>query len=179
MNTRTSQLVTILACTLLAAAAAQAQDVGQGQTFAPDDQAEMVGPPPPPPTAEQADKALLYRLTRQLRRIDRDTEEMMNKAMAEARDNDGSANPQTKARLLSLRDERDRVFSRMLILSMRHGWEIPDLDAPSVTTSSRQEAQDSVFGAIDVLVRRQFAAEARKIALQVQMPIVSLASMSD
>jgi hypothetical protein len=126
---------------------------------------------------EKADKALLNRLIRQVRRIDRDTEELMNKAMSEARDNGGSADPSTKARLLSLRDERDRLFSRMLILSMRHGWEIPDLDKPTVSKSSRQEAEQSVFGAIDTLVNRRFAAEARRMAATLPLPVVSLKSM--
>jgi len=126
---------------------------------------------------EKADKALLNRLIRQVRRIDRDTEELMDKAMNEARNNGGSADPMTKAHLLSLRDERDRLFSRMLILSMRHGWAIPAIDKPIVSKSSRKEAEHSVFGAIDTLVNRRFAAEAKRIAATLPMPVVSLKSM--
>ena len=137
----------------------------------------------PPPTnsldgMEQADRALLYRLVRQVRRVDRDTEETMDRAMAEAAQNNGLANPQTKARLLSLRDERDRLFARMLILSMRHGWKIPDLDRPTVAGSSREEAEQSVFGAVDKLVQRRFAMDARRVARMVHLPVVSLESMS-
>lgn len=134
-------------------------------------------PVPAVQSAEKADRALLNRLIRQVRRIDRDTDELMEQAMAEARNNGGSADPATKARLLSLRDERDRLFSRMLILSMRHGWEIPDLDKPTVVKSSRQEAEHSVFGAIDTLVNRRFAAEAKRIAATLPLPVVSLKSM--
>ncbi len=128
-------------------------------------------------STEKADRALLNRLIRQVRRIDRDTDEQMDKAMAEARNNGGSADPATKAQLLSLRDQRDRLFSRMLILSMRHGWEIPDLDKPTVTRSSRQEAEHSVFGAIDTLVYRRFAAEAKRMAATLPLPVISLKSM--
>ncbi len=128
-------------------------------------------------STEKADKALLNRLIRQVRRIDRDTEELMDKAMNEARNNGGSADSMTKAQLLSLRDERDRLFSRMLILSMRHGWAIPDIDKPTVSKSSRNEAEHSVFGAIDTLVNRRFAAEAKRIAATLPMPVVSLRSM--
>ena len=128
-------------------------------------------------SAETADKAQLYRLIRQVRRIDRDTDELMDKAMSEARSNGGSADAVTKAQLLSLRDERDRLFSRMLILSMRHGWAIPDIDKPTVSKSSRKEAEHSVFGAIDTLVNRRFAAEAKRIAATLPMPVVSLKSM--
>lgn len=130
-----------------------------------------------PAGTEQADRVTMNRLTRQVRRLDRQTAELMDKAMAEARDSGGTASNETKARLLSLRDERDRLFSRMLILSMRHGWEIPDLDEPTATTSSRQEAEQSIFGSIDVLVRRRFAAEAVTIVHSVRLPVVSLESM--
>jgi hypothetical protein len=153
-------LTIVLLCSLFGGARASGQDEG------------------PQASSEQADRALLYRLTRQVRRIDRETETLMSQAMAEARRNDGKADAATKARLLSARDERDRLFSRMLILSMRHGWEIPDLDRSTVTTSSREEAVNSVFGSIDVLVQRRFAAEARRIAARVRLPLVSLESMS-
>ncbi len=128
-------------------------------------------------STQKADKALLNRLIRQVRRIDRDTEELMDKAMNEARNNGGSAEAMTKAHLLSLRDERDRLFSRMFILSIRHGWAIPDIDKPTVIRSSRRAAEHSVFGAIDTLVNRRFAAEAKRIAATLSMPVVSLKSM--
>ncbi len=127
---------------------------------------------------DQADRAQLYRLVRKVRRIDRDSEQLMDQAMAEARSNGGSADPVTKARMLSLRDERDRLFSRMLILSMRHGWEIPDIDKPTVNRSSRQESVESVFGAIDVLVTRRFAADARRLTATLPLPVISLESMT-
>ena len=134
--------------------------------------------PPAVTSAEQADRALLYRLIRQVRRIDRDSEELMIQAMAEARNNGGSAEPDTKARILSLRDQRDRLFSRLLILSMRHGWEIPDFDKPTVSRSSRKEAEHSVFSAVDSMVNRRFAADAKRIAATLSLPVVSLASMT-
>ena len=161
---RTNGVFLALLCVLAMAPGALAQE-----TRPP---AAIEGP------TEEADRALLYRLVRQVRRIDRDMETLMQQAMAEAAGNDGQANPETKARLLSLRDERDRLFSRMLILSMRHGWEIPDLDKPSVNSSSGKEAEASVFGAIDELVRRRFAAEAIRIAKRVRLPVVSLESMA-
>ncbi len=129
-------------------------------------------------SAEQEDRALMYRLIRQVRRIDRDTDKLMEQAMTEARENNGQANPETKAKLLSLRDERDRLFSRMLILSMRHGWEIPDLDRPTVKKSTRAEAEQSVFGAVDALVKARFTEEASKIAGMIRLPVVSLESQS-
>ena len=159
-----SPAVVLLATLLAGAEAPAAQDSGWGT---------------PQAGTEKADRILLNRLVRQVRRIDRDNEELMDQAIAEARDSDdGKADPSTKARLLSLRDERDRLFSRMLILSMRHGWAIPPFDRPAVTRSNRQEAQDSVFGSIDVLVQRRFAEDAKRLARTLRLPVVSLESMS-
>ncbi len=66
----------------------------------------------------------------------------------------------------------------MLILSMRHGWEIPDLDRPTVKKSTRAEAEQSVFGAVDALVKARFTEEASKIAGMIRLPVVSLESQS-
>ena len=67
-----------LMCTLFIGSPARAQDT--------------TSPAPPAATAaKQADRALLYRLIRKVRRIDRDSEELMLQAMAEARNNGGSA----------------------------------------------------------------------------------------
>ena len=161
--------VVTITCSLFAAAPVLAQG-----TASP---SPGTGPVAAVKTGEQADRAQLYRLVRQVRRIDRDSEQLMDQAMAEARGNGGSADPVTKVRMLSLRDQRDRLFSRLLILSMRHGWAIPDINTPTVSKSSRQEATDSVFGAIDTLVNRRFAAEARRIVATLPMPVISLKSM--
>ena len=164
--------VVTITCSLCAGAPAMAQDTASPspETGARTGAAVKAG--------DQADRAQLYRLVRQVRRIDRDSEQLMEQAMAEARSNGGSADPVTKVRMLSLRDQRDRLFSRLLILSMRHGWEIPDFDKPTVNRSSRQESEQSVFGAIDVLVNRRFAADAMRLAATLPLPVVSLESMA-
>jgi len=132
---------------------------------------------PTQPNAEQSDRALLYRLIRQVRRIDRDTQKLTEQAMNEARAANGEINAETKAQLLSLRDDRDRAFARMHVLSIRYGWEIPEFDKPTVEVSSRQEAETSVFGAVDSMIKARFTAEAMRIAGMVQLPVVSLESM--
>ena len=162
MNRFTLPCAAAIMCSLYIGSPARAQDTA----------------PPRVTSTEQADRALLYRLIRQVRRIDRDSEELMIQAMAEARSNGGSAEPETKARILSLRDERDRIFARLLILSMRHGWEIPDFDTPTVSRSSRHEAEKSVFGAADALVNQRFAADARRIAATLPLPVISLKSLT-
>ena len=167
-NTRrtAAMLVVAAAAGLLAAAPARGQDALPPAT-----------PLPTKESIEKSDKALMNRLTRQVRRIDRETEKLMKRAMEEARGNGGQANPETKAELLSLRDERDRLFSRMLVLSMRHGWAIPDLDRSTAPTHERKQYEDAIFGSVDVLVQKRFTAEAQRIVAAVHLPVVSLPSM--
>ena len=79
-------------------------------------------------STEKADKALLNRLIRQVRRIDRDTEELMDRAMAEARNNGGSADPATKAQLLSgEQDNKEGRFRSLLEEQARIDIEEEDL----------------------------------------------------
>jgi len=128
--------------------------------------------------ADRADRSLFTRLTRQVQRIDRQSDELMDQAMEEARRGDGEAGLETKARLLSLRDERDRTISRMLVLSMRHGWALPDFSATTAKKTGSREAEEAVFGSVDVLVRRRFASEARLIADAMRFPVVSLGPLA-
>ena len=51
--------------------------------------------------------------------------------MQEARDNGGEASLETQARLLSLRDSRDRTMSRLIIVASRHAWDVPAFDEPT------------------------------------------------
>jgi hypothetical protein len=167
--------IVILLASLALAPAAVAQDAPPNDgapPYAPDYAPEPV--PPAPVDAVQQDRALFNQLVRQMRRINRETDSAMDAAVAEARTQDGKANLETKARLLSLRDQRDRIYSRLLVLSMRHGWAIPDLDPDEKADASRREAEDSVFGSVDELVKRRFAAEAQAIAIATQLPVVSL-----
>ena len=56
--------------------------------------------------------------------------------------------------------------------------EIPDFDKPTVSRSSRAEAHQSVFGAVDSMVNQRFAADARRIAASLSLPVVSLPSIT-
>jgi hypothetical protein len=165
MTRRHCMPLVILLASLAAAPAAVAQDLPPA-----------AGPDPVviTPDSVQQDRALFNQLVRQMQRVNRDSESFMEQAMAEAREQDGQASLETKARLLSLRDQRDRILSRLLILSMRHGWEIPDLEPAAAKASSRREAEDSVFGSVDTLVKRRFAAEAQAIAVAARLPVVSI-----
>jgi hypothetical protein len=129
-----------------------------------------------PPVQEEvnADRALFDRLIRDIKSLDRQSTELMDEAVAQARGENGHVNFVTKARLLSLRDQRDRLHSRLLILSARHGWAVPLFRTRPARFVSAHESVDGVFGSIDILVERRLTVEALQIADMVRLPVVSL-----
>ena len=128
-----------------------------------------VEPEPPDP-----DRVLFDRLADDVGRLEMQARQLSRSALRQARGEYGHVDMETKARLLSLRDRRDSLHARMLILSSRHGWVVPQLKRLPVKVTSVQESVDSVFGSIDVLVRRQLTDEALQIVERVHLPVVSM-----
>ena len=71
-----------------------------------------------------ADKVRYQNLCRDIKVIDADHAKAMKQAVSET-EKDGSASLETKSRLLSLRDRRDRLVDRVTLIALRHGWKIP------------------------------------------------------
>lgn len=144
-----------LAALLLLAAPARAQDEG----------------------SKQADLVTYNQLMHQVRQLDRDYSRVMSKAMEVARSNNGKADQVTMAELLSLRDKRDRIMSRLTVLSLRYGWELPS-SAPGSSSEATSSAlpraiqQQPVFRPAEQLIQARFADEAGRIARRIRLPIV-------
>jgi hypothetical protein len=127
--------------------------------------------------AEVRDRVQYRTLFRQIRDLDREYERAVESAMGEARDSEtGEASLASQADLLALRDKRDRLMNRLMLLSLRHGWEMPDFN-----TGERGEeggAHDDevreIFSASSNVLRARFAEEARAAARLVELPIVPL-----
>ncbi|NOX55366.1 MAG: hypothetical protein GXP27_13200 [Planctomycetes bacterium] len=130
---------------------------------------------------ERADKVVFDRLVREMRQTHQKYAVAYQRAVTEARDNDGKATLETKAEILSLRDEIDRKTTRLLLIALRHGWEVPRFDvdnpgSPEPVTSQKER----IFSPVDDLIRTAFAAEARQLAAKVRLPVVSIrAAKSD
>ena len=131
-----------------------------------------------PTTTEPAhthpDRQLFDRLARDMKQIDMQSSELMDKAVSAARRDSGHVTLETKARLLSMRDQRDRLHARLLILSARHDWAVPELKTRTVKITNAKEINDRVFSSIDVLVRRRLTLEAAHIVERVTLPVVSM-----
>lgn len=128
--------------------------------------------------SERSDRATFNRLVEQVRRLDADYAKALNQAAEEAREGDGSASGDAQARLLTLRDQRDRVMDRLLLLSVRHGWDIPE---PNSTGDAGAEPvmteKDRIFEGASAAVRGRLAQEAAAIARTVRLPVVPLSSL--
>ena len=128
-------------------------------------------------TNEKADRATYNELKSKLRQIDRDYAKMLGTAMREAKSGAGEADLETQAKLISLRRSRDRLMNRLVLVASRHGWEVPDFEAP-VEPKDREadikSMRDKVFAPAADLVRARFVKEAKLIVADIDLPVVSL-----
>lgn len=126
-------------------------------------------------SGERADRGRFNRLIQQIQRVDANYANAMQIGMTEARQSDGSASDTTQAKLLALRDERDRKMNRLVLLSVRHGWDIPDIDSPSVQQHVTVVTEkDKIFAPAQDAIKSRFKQEAIAIAAKLTLPIISV-----
>ena len=128
-----------------------------------------------------ADRAVYNRLVRELRTTHANLKSAYDDALAEARAGDGKAHADTKATVLALRDEIDRKTTRLLMVSLRHGWDVPNFSAEAEKGRPRPPAltsRESVFRPVDGQVRALLAEDAVRIAAKVRLPVISLGGAS-
>jgi len=126
---------------------------------------------------ERTDKAAFDRLARELREVHRKYSQAYGRGVAEARENNGKATLETKATILSLRDEIDRKTTRLLLIALRHGWDVPQFNGQNRDSSAQASSRkEQVFSPVDDLIRTAFAQEARQLAIKVRLPIVSISA---
>ena len=123
---------------------------------------------------ERADKATYNRLVQEVKRIDADYSTTIEQAMKEAREDDGKASLETQSRIIALRNERDRVMTRLWMVALRHGWEVPDINASDKKLGEVPTEEEQVFKGAEFVIKARFAEEAARIAGAVALPIVSI-----
>ena len=122
----------------------------------------------------QADLVTYNRLLTQVKHIDRDYTQTLNRAMRQARAHSGQSDLKTLADLLSLRDNRDRVMARLTILGLRHGWDLPDSQSAFSTPAIQvQTATQQVFEPAEQIIKARFAEEAEQIAAAIKLPVIT------
>ena len=124
---------------------------------------------------EHSDQITYNRLLTQVKQLDQQYARELDKAMSIARRRGGEADLETKARLLSLRDHRDRLMSRLTMLSLRHGWELPysGPEAVANAVAAAPAAHREVFQGADHIINARFEAEAARIAQTVELPMIA------
>ncbi len=122
----------------------------------------------------QADLVTYNRLLTQVKQIDGDYAQTLNRAMRQARANGGQSDLSTLANLLALRDNRDRVMARLTILGLRHGWDLPDSQSAFSTEAIQvRTASQQVFEPAEQIVKARFAEEAEQIAAAIKLPVIT------
>ena len=121
-----------------------------------------------------ADKSRYHRLLREIKSVEADYHKVQNQAFIEAK-SEGKASLETKSRLLAISDKRRRIMDRLLLMSLRHGWDIPDPEMPAASGITQPlDDKERVFAPADEIIKEKFAQEAHRIAAQVKLPVISL-----
>jgi hypothetical protein len=121
----------------------------------------------------QADLVTYNRLLTQVKQIDRDYTQTLNRAMRQARASGGQSDLSTLADLLALRDNRDRVMARLTMLGLRHGWDLPDSQSAFSTKEIKlKTASEQVFEPAEQIIKARFAEEAEQIAAAIKLPVI-------
>ena len=100
------------------------------------------------------DRSRYQSLLREIQSVEADYQKLQNQAFVEAKTK-GDASLETKSRLLALSDKRQRIMDRLLLLSLRHGWDIPDPEMPAVSgTPQVLDEKQRIFAPADEIIKQ-------------------------
>ena len=124
---------------------------------------------------ERADRVVYNQLIRDLRQIHSQYATAIAKGVGEAENNDGKASYSTKANILALRDEFDHKMTRLMLVALRYGWNIPDFKGgPKREVTNTVSGKEQIFAPADALITEAFKYQAEQIALTVRLPVISI-----
>ena len=129
---------------------------------------------------ERTDRSVYNRLIRQVRQTDAESAQTVGKAMREAREStSGKASLETQSQILALRNRRDRLMNRLLVVALRWNWEVPDFNQPSdVKNGSAPTESEQIFEPAEQIITARFAMESRKIASRLVLPVITIDALS-
>ena len=124
---------------------------------------------------QRVDRGQYNRLINEVKRIDAEYAQIVNKGMEEARRGDGQASLETQAQIISLRNKRDRTMNRLMVIALRWGWEVPDFNAPVEGQAARVLTEkEQVFAAAGQILQNRFEKESQVIARSLVLPVISV-----
>lgn len=122
----------------------------------------------------RTDRSRYERLMREVGKIDTEHNTVLKQAVSEAK-KDGKTTLETKSRLLSLSEKRDRIVNQLTLLALRNTWPLPGAN-PKANASPVPTERERVFESADQMIRERFAKEAKRIANTIALPVISLES---
>ena len=124
---------------------------------------------------ERADRVVYNQLVRDLRRVHSQYAGAIEKGVGQAQSNDGKSSFSTKAQILASRDEFDRKMTRLTLIALRHGWEIPEFESgPKKEVTNTISGKEQIFAPADALITEAFRYQAEQIALTIRLPVISV-----
>ncbi len=122
----------------------------------------------------RTDKTRFQGLLRELTTVEAEYDNTIRQAMSEKKEGD-QISLETKSKIVALGDKRDRIMDRLTIISLRHGWDIPD-GKDGLDKSNIPDEKKRIFAPADEVIRERFTLQARKIAEGTTLPIITLDS---
>ena len=122
---------------------------------------------------KSADRVVYDRLTREIRRANQDLSKLYDKALEQARADQGQVPNDLQARILSLKEQIDRKTVRLTLLATRHGWEVPRTNVTwnGKTTTERVNEDLRLLLPKDQVISDALFSQARVLAVRVYLPI--------
>jgi hypothetical protein len=125
------------------------------------------------PKDVEVDRGRYRQLLGEVRTLDFEYAKTLEQAVEETK-KEGKASLESKSQLIGLGEKRDRCVNRLILVSLRHGWDIPDLNIQNMTAAKIVSEKERIFQSADNMIRDRFAQEAKQIAGKIALPIISL-----
>ena len=87
---------------------------------------------------------------------------------------EGKASLETKSRLMSVANKRDRLVNRIMLLALRHGWAMPGTERLQEESDEIPDERQRIFEPADRMIKERFARDTRRIAAKIALPLISI-----
>ena len=122
---------------------------------------------------ETSDRMRYQKLMREMKSADAEYNKALKGAVLET-EREGKASLETKSRLMSLANKRDRLVNRIMLLALRHGWAMPGTERPQEESDGVPDERQRIFEPADRMIKERFARDTRRIAAKIALPLISI-----
>jgi len=123
---------------------------------------------------ERRDGRRFRELQTELREASARESAVLSRAVDQARDDAGTSEPSTLAELTNVMEEKDRILHHLRELALRNGWTMPGANSEGASGPVPGGPLGRMVGRATAAVRKALAAEARRIAARLELPLIPL-----